>query len=75
MYTMHQVLGVHSVPSTDLATQNFKKETKRTVGPFHSGYIDIHTVKNWQKLHKFTGRCEYFTIGREIKMLLMVFYM
>ena len=68
MGTMHQVLGVHSVPSTEIWPLNssIKKRKELLVHPTQA-ISDIDSPqKNRRKLHIFAARCDHLTTGREI---------
>ena len=66
MGTVYQVLGIHSVPFTEIWLINISKETKELLTRFARAISDIHTGKKSTKSYIFAARWEHFTTGREI---------
>ena len=63
MGVVHEVLGVHSVPFTEIWLFNISvNELKELLTHFAQTILDIHTEKKLTKTYIFTVRCEHFAI-------------
>ena len=65
---MHQILGVHSIPFTEIWLLNISmKKWEELLAHFAQAISDIHIVKkNWKKKNIFIAGCEHFATSREI---------
>ena len=68
MGTLHQVVGVHSIPLTEVWLLNISiKKLKELLAHFAQAISDTHTVIKLTKTYIFTARCEHFTTDQEIE--------
>ena len=75
MGTLHQVLGVHSLPLTEVWLLNISiKKLKELLAHFAQAIWDIHTVITSTKTYIFTAWCEHFTTDQEINKVVDGFF-
>ena len=77
MGTVHQVLGVHSIPFTKIWLLNISiKKRKELLAHFAQAISAIHTVRKSTKTYIFTARWNISQLVEKlIKKFLMVLFM
>ena len=67
MGTVYRVLGIHSIPFTEIWLLNISiNKQKELLDHLAQAISDSNTVKKSTKTYIFTARCEPLTTGREI---------